>query len=51
VVSYDDRYGLPLLGVKALLVIWAVERVAYWPVGRKLKSTQGGTKTIMLSTR
>jgi hypothetical protein len=29
-VSYYDRYGLPLLGVKALLVVWAVEQVVGW---------------------
>lgn len=27
VVSYYDRYTLPLLGVKALLVVWAADRV------------------------
>jgi hypothetical protein len=25
--SYYDRYGIPLLGVKVLLVVWAVERL------------------------
>jgi hypothetical protein len=28
VASYYDRYGLPLIGVKALLVVWGIERVA-----------------------
>ena len=27
-ISYYERYGLPLLGVKVLLVIWAVDRCA-----------------------
>lgn len=26
-VSYYDRYALPLLGVKALLVVWAADRL------------------------
>ena len=30
VTSYYDRYGLPLVGVKALLVVWAVERLLGW---------------------
>lgn len=31
--SYYDRYALPLVGVKALLVVWAVERLmTYWPL-------------------
>jgi hypothetical protein len=32
-VSYYDRYGVPLLGVKVLLVVWAVDRLLtlVWP--------------------
>jgi hypothetical protein len=28
--SYYERYGLPLLGVKVLLVIWATDRLLSW---------------------
>src|SRR5207249_2931293 len=32
VVSYYERYTLPLLGVKVVLVAWAVDRLlALWP--------------------
>jgi hypothetical protein len=29
-VSYYERYAMPLLGVKALLVIWAADRLLSW---------------------
>jgi hypothetical protein len=29
-VSYYDRYGLPLIGVKVLLVIWGIDRLLFW---------------------
>jgi hypothetical protein len=32
VISYYDRYAVPLLGVKALLVIWAADRLLTWRV-------------------
>jgi hypothetical protein len=28
--SYYDRYAFPLLGVKALLVLWAVDQLPWW---------------------
>jgi hypothetical protein len=30
VVSYYERYAMPLLGVKVLLVLWAVDRLISW---------------------
>jgi hypothetical protein len=32
-VSYYDRYGVPLVAIKALLVIWAIDRAVCfaWP--------------------
>jgi hypothetical protein len=40
VISYYDRYGLPLLGVKVLLVLGAVERVAaIWPKRQAISVT------------
>jgi hypothetical protein len=46
--SYYERYALPLLGVKVLLVIWGAEKVASWlprrtrpqPVARKADPCQ-----------
>jgi hypothetical protein len=35
VVSYYDRYGAPLIGVKVLLVIWAIDRLLSLLVGDK----------------
>jgi hypothetical protein len=32
--SYYDRYALPLIGVKVLLVIWAVDRLVIWTADR-----------------
>jgi hypothetical protein len=38
--SYYERYGVPLLGVKVLLVIWAVDRLlGFWPWKRALPAT------------
>jgi hypothetical protein len=40
--SYYERYGMPLLGVKVLLVLWAVDRVlALRPTGRAKVPTRG----------
>jgi hypothetical protein len=40
-VSYYDRYAIPLLGVKILLVLWAVDRVLTWvPWPRKTTPKQ-----------
>jgi hypothetical protein len=37
IISYYDRYGLPLLGVKVLHVLWAVDRVAtIWKENQKI---------------
>jgi hypothetical protein len=41
-VSYYDRYALPLLGVKVLLVIWAADRLLSLRGGGKTKSEQKG---------
>jgi hypothetical protein len=44
-VSYYDRYALPLLGVKALLVVWAAERLtAFGPgrLGHRRRQAPGG---------
>jgi hypothetical protein len=32
VISYYDRYGIPLLGVKVLLVVWAADAMLDWSV-------------------
>jgi len=29
-IGYYDRYAFPLLGLKALLVVWAIERLIPW---------------------
>jgi hypothetical protein len=53
-VSYYDRYAIPLLGVKVLLVIWGADRlVSLWPKDRiqsakpgvSLRSARAGTHT------
>jgi len=32
--SYYERYALPLLGVKVLLVVWVLDRLlCFWPIG------------------
>jgi hypothetical protein len=37
-ISYYDRYGLPLLGAKVLLVIWGADRLMSLSFGTKRKS-------------
>ncbi len=40
-VSYYERYGLPLLGVKVLLLIWAVRQLfSFWPRGQGTSTRQ-----------
>jgi hypothetical protein len=29
-VSYYERYAMPLLGVKVLLIVWAIDRLLSW---------------------
>jgi hypothetical protein len=41
-ISYYDRYAMPLLGVKVLLVIWAAERLlSLWRFERRLEGGRG----------
>jgi hypothetical protein len=42
VVSYYERYAVPLVGVKALLVIWAADRLLSFLPTRRTKSGQKG---------
>jgi hypothetical protein len=39
-VSYYDRYAMPLLGAKVLLVIWAIDRLLSWWPRRRTASGQ-----------
>ena len=42
-VSYYDRYAMPLIGVKALLIIWALDRLAQvFAAAGKEKTRQAG---------
>jgi hypothetical protein len=46
--SYYERYGLPLMGVKILLILWAIDRLMpFWPWGRaavELRSEWSGKR-------
>jgi hypothetical protein len=40
-ISYYDRYAVPLVGAKVLLVIWAADRLLAWrAAGRKTRQTE-----------
>jgi hypothetical protein len=47
-VSYYDRYGIPLLGAKVLLVVWAADWLASLPADMRLTSHPGGVKHTTL---
>ena len=48
--SYYERYGLPLLGVKVLLVIWATDRLLSWRRPRLTPAMQHNQPQIHLRT-
>jgi hypothetical protein len=44
VASYYERYGMPLLGVKVLLVLWAADRLLAWFLPGRGKAAKASGK-------
>jgi hypothetical protein len=42
VVSYYDRYAIPVLAAKVLMVLWAVDRVLSWSRRARRPDSQQG---------
>jgi hypothetical protein len=53
VASYYERYAVPLLTVKVLLVVWAVDRLLSLGRARRIPAThaKADTRTVLLSAK